>query len=425
MLPVSWETVRLFLHVLAATVWVGGQLTLAGLVPGARALDPTLPKALARRFMLLAWPAFGVLFVTGLWNIAAVGSSHHGDTAWSVTLLVKLLVIALSGVSRVCAPAGEGHRRARGLRRVDRRLGDRRGCGWASCSPLDGDSLAGGTGGRRELQDEGDGIDHRGNKVQACTTNSWRCRRTSCGHAPERCATVRTAPASPTPPRCSSRSRCSAGIVAATAPSPSLPHGSITRTSRPSRCSRSPAAAPRTAATRPCSRLGERPEERYPVAREWLDEHGYASTVHYVEAMARLVRDETGLLPHGNAGALDADELAPLRVVAPSQGMMVESLNADLAAHRGSPDKTPARRLATLEAAGELAIPFTTGILVGIGESRQDRIDALEAIAASHAATGTCRRSSSRTSCPSRAPRCTVRRRAPRTTSSTRSPWRG
>ena len=130
--------------------------------------------------------------------------------------------------------------------------------------------------------------------------------------------------------------------------------------------------------------LGERPEERYPVARAWLDEHGYASTVHYVEAMARLVRDETGLLPHGNAGALDAEELALLRVVAPSQGMMVESLNADLAAHRGSPDKTPARRLATLEAAGELAIPFTTGILVGIGESRRDRVDALEAIAASH-----------------------------------------
>ncbi|MBL8775609.1 MAG: 5-amino-6-(D-ribitylamino)uracil--L-tyrosine 4-hydroxyphenyl transferase CofH [Acidimicrobiales bacterium] len=130
--------------------------------------------------------------------------------------------------------------------------------------------------------------------------------------------------------------------------------------------------------------LGERPEERYPAAREWLDEHGHATTVDYLVAMARLVLDETGLLPHANAGALYADELAALRAVSPSQGMMLESLNPDLDAHRGSPDKTPERRLATLEAAGELAIPFTTGILVGIGESRADRIAALEAIAASH-----------------------------------------
>jgi 7,8-didemethyl-8-hydroxy-5-deazariboflavin synthase CofH subunit/7,8-didemethyl-8-hydroxy-5-deazariboflavin synthase CofG subunit len=130
--------------------------------------------------------------------------------------------------------------------------------------------------------------------------------------------------------------------------------------------------------------LGEQPEARYPVARAWLDEHGYASTVDYLAAMCRLVLDEVGLLPHANAGALAADELAQLRLVAPSQGMMLESINPDLACHRGAPDKVPARRLATLEAAGELAIPFTTGILVGIGESRQDRLDALEAIAASH-----------------------------------------
>lgn len=129
--------------------------------------------------------------------------------------------------------------------------------------------------------------------------------------------------------------------------------------------------------------LGERPEERYPVAREWLAEHGYASTVDYLAAMCRLVLEETGLLPHANAGALYPDELAALRAVSPSQGMMLESLDPDLEAHRGSPDKTPERRLATLEAAGELAIPFTTGILVGIGESRQGRVDALEAIAAS------------------------------------------
>src|SRR3954465_7901459 len=134
--------------------------------------------------------------------------------------------------------------------------------------------------------------------------------------------------------------------------------------------------------------LGERPEERYPAARDWLAEHGYASTIDYLAAMCRLVLDETGLLPHANAGALLPDELALLRTVSPSQGMMIESLNGELAAHRGSPDKTPERRLATLEAAGELAIPFTTGILGGLGESRRDRVEALEAIAAAHARHG-------------------------------------
>ncbi|MDA8044980.1 MAG: 5-amino-6-(D-ribitylamino)uracil--L-tyrosine 4-hydroxyphenyl transferase CofH [Actinomycetota bacterium] len=134
--------------------------------------------------------------------------------------------------------------------------------------------------------------------------------------------------------------------------------------------------------------LGERPEDRYPVAREWLAEHGYASTVDYLVAMCRLVGEETGLLPHANAGALLPEELAALRPVTASQGMMIESLRDDLDAHRGAPDKVPARRLATLEQAGRLAIPFTTGILVGIGEHRQDRVDALEAIAAAHARHG-------------------------------------
>jgi len=134
--------------------------------------------------------------------------------------------------------------------------------------------------------------------------------------------------------------------------------------------------------------LGERPEERYPLAAEWLAEHGYASTVDYLAAMCRLVLDETGLLPHANAGALFPDELARLREVAPSQGMMLESLRDDLECHRGSPDKVPERRLATLEAAGELGIAFTTGILVGIGEDPVDRVRALEAIAASHARHG-------------------------------------
>lgn len=130
--------------------------------------------------------------------------------------------------------------------------------------------------------------------------------------------------------------------------------------------------------------LGERPEDRYEVAREWLRERGYDSTVHYVAAMAELVLRETGLLPHANAGALTHDELAQLRPVSPSQGMMIESIAPDLEAHRGAPDKVPARRLATLDAAGELQIPFTTGILIGIGDTRADQLAGLEAIAASH-----------------------------------------
>ncbi|MEM9562200.1 MAG: 5-amino-6-(D-ribitylamino)uracil--L-tyrosine 4-hydroxyphenyl transferase CofH [Actinomycetota bacterium] len=130
--------------------------------------------------------------------------------------------------------------------------------------------------------------------------------------------------------------------------------------------------------------LGERPELRYPVAAEWLEANGYASTVDYLAAMCRLVLDETGLLPHANAGALHHEELAALRPVSPSQGMMLETLRDDLDAHRGAPDKVPARRLATLDAAGELGIPFTTGILVGIGETEGDRVDALVAIAEAH-----------------------------------------
>ena len=134
--------------------------------------------------------------------------------------------------------------------------------------------------------------------------------------------------------------------------------------------------------------LGERPELRYPVAAEWLAAHGYASTVDYLAAMCRLVIEETGLLPHANAGAFYAEELAALRPVTASQGMMLESLAEGLAAHRGAPDKEPSRRLGTLEAAGELAIPFTTGILVGIGDTRADQLATLRAIAASHVRHG-------------------------------------
>ena len=130
--------------------------------------------------------------------------------------------------------------------------------------------------------------------------------------------------------------------------------------------------------------LGERPELRFPVAAEWLEAHGYETTVDYLVDMCSAVLEATGLLPHANAGALYAEELAALRRVSPSQGMMVETLREDLEAHRGSPDKVPQRRLDTLDAAGELAIPFTTGILVGIGEDESDRVAALEAIAESH-----------------------------------------
>ena len=134
--------------------------------------------------------------------------------------------------------------------------------------------------------------------------------------------------------------------------------------------------------------LGERPELRYPIAAEWLAANGYASTIDYLVAMAQLVLDETGLLPHANAGALHLAELAALRPVSPSQGMMLESLNPDLVCHRGSAVKTPVRRLASLDDAGTLQVPFTTGILVGIGESRADRVAALEAIAAAHRTHG-------------------------------------
>ncbi|HEV7204194.1 MAG TPA: hypothetical protein VGN18_06255 [Jatrophihabitans sp.] len=97
MIGVDWDTVRLFLHVLAATIWVGGQLVLAALVPTLRPLGPDAPKAAARRFNRVAWPAFGVLIVTGVWNIAAEHAKVHGR--YEITLMVKLLVVAVSGVT--------------------------------------------------------------------------------------------------------------------------------------------------------------------------------------------------------------------------------------------------------------------------------------------------------------------------------------
>ncbi|GIU86540.1 MAG: hypothetical protein KatS3mg009_1055 [Acidimicrobiia bacterium] len=97
MLPVTWDTIRVFLHVTAATVWVGGQLTLAGLVPGLRRLSPDAPRAVARRFNTIAWPAFGVLVATGVWNVVEIAPGW--DTDYGRTVMVKVLVVAVSGVS--------------------------------------------------------------------------------------------------------------------------------------------------------------------------------------------------------------------------------------------------------------------------------------------------------------------------------------
>ena len=97
MLSVSWDTIRLFLHVLAATIWVGGQITLATLVPVLRRLGAEIPRAAARRFNQVAWPAFAVLVITGIWNIAAVHAQVHGS--YETTLVVKLIVVVISGVS--------------------------------------------------------------------------------------------------------------------------------------------------------------------------------------------------------------------------------------------------------------------------------------------------------------------------------------
>jgi len=138
--------------------------------------------------------------------------------------------------------------------------------------------------------------------------------------------------------------------------------------------------------------LGDKPELRYRSAREELDRLGHATTLSYLAEMARLVFDETGLLPHLNPGLLTAADLAALRKVSVSQGMMLESASRRLmrrgGAHFGSPDKDPIQRLATIHLAGEQQVPFTTGILIGIGETRRERIESLLALRDLHAAHG-------------------------------------
>jgi len=130
--------------------------------------------------------------------------------------------------------------------------------------------------------------------------------------------------------------------------------------------------------------LGDKPELRYRVAREELAALGCETTIEYLARAARAVLEETGLLPHLNPGVMSRDELVALREVSASMGIMLETASDRLSGkgmpHHGSPDKLPARRLETIAAAGELEIPFTTGILIGIGETREERLDALLAI---------------------------------------------
>jgi FO synthase len=130
--------------------------------------------------------------------------------------------------------------------------------------------------------------------------------------------------------------------------------------------------------------LGERPEERYPEARRWLHDHGYESTLDYLFAMAELVIEETGLLPHLNPGNLTSSELDALRPVAASMGSMLEVLSERLSQeggpHAGAPSKSPSLRLESLELAGRAKVAFTTGLLVGIGETREERLRSLLAI---------------------------------------------
>jgi len=130
--------------------------------------------------------------------------------------------------------------------------------------------------------------------------------------------------------------------------------------------------------------LGDRPEDRYPVAREWLAERGYHSTLDYVRAVSIKVIEETGLLPHLNPGVMSWEDMARLKHVSASMGLMLETSSERLSQkggpHFGSPDKEPAVRLRTIEDAGRLSIPFTTGILVGIGETLRERAESLFAI---------------------------------------------
>ena len=138
--------------------------------------------------------------------------------------------------------------------------------------------------------------------------------------------------------------------------------------------------------------LGERPEQRYPEAREWLRHRGYETTLDYLADVSSLVLSETSLLPHGNPGTMSRREMEALRDVNASMGLMIESVSPRLALkggpHEFAPSKRPSLRLKTVQMAGELKIAFTTGMLIGIGETREERIDCLLAIRELHARYG-------------------------------------
>ena len=138
--------------------------------------------------------------------------------------------------------------------------------------------------------------------------------------------------------------------------------------------------------------LGDAPERRYAAARDWLAERGYARTIDYVRDCAELILKETGLLPHVNAGVLEEEDYRMLRPVSASVGLMLESASGRLCekggAHHGSPDKVPALRMASLEAAGRARVPMTSGILIGIGETPAERMESLIALRDIHLAHG-------------------------------------
>ena len=134
--------------------------------------------------------------------------------------------------------------------------------------------------------------------------------------------------------------------------------------------------------------LGERPEQRYSEARDWLQKKGFSSTLEYLAHCCQLVLEETTLLPHPNPGTMSRHEMSRLKGVSASMGLMLESVSETLSApggaHEFAPSKRPRARLKTLETAGEAGVPFTTGILVGIGDSREERIEAMLAIGDLH-----------------------------------------
>lgn len=134
--------------------------------------------------------------------------------------------------------------------------------------------------------------------------------------------------------------------------------------------------------------LGERPEERYPEARVWLARHGYDSTLEYLYQVCKLILSETGLYPHSNAGNMTRSELEALKEVNVSMGLMLENLSERLCGpggpHQRAPSKSPQLRLETLRQAGELKIPFTTGLLIGFGETAEERTESLAAIGELH-----------------------------------------